>query len=112
MKLPITDIDNPPLYLGTLTPEKKKRGAIALTESLKRSNMDNNEIKKALYKEKPYAKIHGVTKAGIRYEAEVSGTKVSFLVPLSDIGDASFLRLEPAQLLIRYLITGNTPQTK
>lgn len=66
--------------------------------------MDNNQIKKCLYKEKPYAKIHSVKKDGIRYECEIgSGEKIYFLVPLEDIGDASFLRLEQAQLLIRYI---------
>lgn len=66
--------------------------------------MELNEIKKLLYKTKPYATIHGVSASGIRYKCEVDGVKLEFLVPLSDIGDASFLKLEPAQLLIRYII--------
>lgn len=66
--------------------------------------MELNEIKKLLYKTKPYATIHGVSSSGIRYKCELNGVKIQFLIPLSEIGDASFLKLEPAQLLIRYII--------
>lgn len=43
MKLPIVDIDNPPRSFGKLTDEQKKRGAKALSESIKKSK--SNEQK-------------------------------------------------------------------
>ncbi len=72
------------------------------------------EIKKALYKQKPKANLITVTKSGILYIAylsqEIEGGRtlrlpIRFLVPLSEIGDATFgpTGVEP-QLLIRYIV--------
>lgn len=72
--------------------------------------MNTNEIKKALYKEKPTAKIdylHGeiVVRGGIvKYKALLQdGTEVGFDVKVSEMGDADLLLEMPAQLLIRYI---------
>lgn len=75
--------------------------------------MELNEIKKALYMDKPIAELVSATKEGIRYGAlcqfihhyEIVDPKVIyFFIPFSDMGDAVFHQQEPAQLLIRYLI--------
>ncbi|GEM_PF-2766202 len=69
----------------------------------------NNEIKKALYKEKPVAKvIFGEVYNGELYhyyEAETSIGTATFKIPNSDMGDKIFNSNEPAQLLIRWLVT-------
>lgn len=80
------------------------------------NEMELNEIKKLLYREKPKARFERVDKDGVHYSLglvfehiEVPELKraipVFFLVPLSDIGDAQFLYEIPAQLLIRYIVT-------
>ena len=77
--------------------------------------MELNEIKKTIYKEKPSAEIIHVKKDGILYDCQIDGDqtneagrllymRVYFLVPLTDLGEAPFLRYMPAQLLIRYII--------
>ncbi len=38
MKLPIVNIDNPPKTFGKLSPKEKKRGAEALSYSIKKTN--------------------------------------------------------------------------
>jgi hypothetical protein len=65
------------------------------------------EIKKALYKEKPVAKIIG--KEGIEpninltYKTRLGdGTKVLFKIPEKECVD--FNKEEPAQLLIRWMV--------
>lgn len=67
--------------------------------------MNTNEIKKSIYKEKPTAKLMAVTKAGIKYRADINEAPESiyFIVPFEDIGDGVFQAEMPAQLLIRYL---------
>lgn len=72
-----------------------------------------NEIKKALYKEKPIATTIG---DGIiissdsqitarEYTAKLEdGTDLKFTVPYLDMGDVGFEKELPAQLLIRWLI--------
>lgn len=75
--------------------------------------MELNEIKKALLKQKPNAILTNVRKDGILYEVyadvvQESGLieplKISFLVPLNEIGETIFEKFIPAQLLIRYII--------
>lgn len=73
--------------------------------------MNINEIKKALYKEKPVAKLdylHGeiVVRGGIvRYKALLQDeTEVYYEVKVSEMGDADLLVEMPAQLLIRYIV--------
>jgi hypothetical protein len=71
--------------------------------------MDKNEIKKALYKEKPIARRVGVCEnQAIDYEATTSLGIFEFRIPLEDRKkpDGSFTEFEetmPAQLLIRWL---------
>jgi len=76
--------------------------------------MDINEIKKELYKQKPVAQLVRVTKSGLHYMAVIKEPTPSgmhrhtifFLVPFSEIGDATFVPQEPeSHLLIRYLVT-------
>lgn len=76
--------------------------------------MELNEIKKGLYRDKPFAELIHIKKEGILYSAAIASSStvdgkkvlqiISFLVPLTDIGDAVFLKEMPAQLLIRYII--------
>jgi hypothetical protein len=70
--------------------------------------MELNEIKKLLYTFKPEAELIKVSKDGMVYWS--AGDKLpehkvfTFIVPLSEIGDATFDSIMPAQLLIRWLI--------
>jgi len=75
--------------------------------------MEINEIKKALYKQKPKATFFNANKDGLHYLAYLDEQKsphvirvspVRFLIPFGDIGDANFAREIDAQLLIRYII--------
>lgn len=81
--------------------------------------MEKNEIKKALYKQSPEAIFQYARKDGLFYEAVIGNDQqtelfgenvprelkiIKFLVPLSDIGDATFEAKEQAKLLIRYII--------
>jgi hypothetical protein len=77
--------------------------------------MTLTQIKKELYRRKPDATLVKVTKSGILYntsfyDADEEGKiteriSVNFLVPLHEIGDATFEPNETdAQLLIRYII--------
>lgn len=64
--------------------------------------MNKNEIKKALYRERPRAEYKGLKKQGLLYECELkNGTKIKFLIP--DIEARGFYSFMPAQLLIRWL---------
>lgn len=75
--------------------------------------METNDIKKALYKEKPiahqihqnelYMKVYNMpeTKA---YSARTSLGVHFFDVPISEMGEVEFEKTIPAQLLIRWLI--------
>ena len=67
--------------------------------------MTANEIKKALYKEKPNAQWQGGIGEGndILFSSNLlNGTVVKFLVPWSDGKD--FSTTIPAQLLIRWMV--------
>lgn len=65
--------------------------------------MDINEIKKILYKEKPKAHFSSMNKSFIRYYTKISETIITFLIPVSDIGDATFEDEMEAKLLIRWI---------
>ena len=71
--------------------------------------MDRNEIKKALYKEKPIAKLkfvdgHILRKGFITYDTILNdGTELEFEVDVVDIGNAPLDMEMDAKLLIRYL---------
>lgn len=75
--------------------------------------MEINEIKKALYKEKPTAKktaqINGLVDPPIMLHAEYkcklsNGTTVIFAVPRKEMGEKTFDDEMPAQLLIRWMV--------
>lgn len=69
------------------------------------------EIKKALYKQKPTAKLLFIRKGVAYYETDIEFIKepniirktVFFLVPVSDMGDADFYPEMDAKLLNRYI---------
>lgn len=74
--------------------------------------MTRNEIKKAIYKEKPIAKEYNkVVYGGITGCDDYSnyicsllnGTKVHFVVPHKEMGEKPFNTEMPAQLLIRWM---------
>ena len=70
--------------------------------------MENNGIKKALYKQQPKAKFIKADNANLYYGAFIeledkSLQQILFTIPISDIGDAKLWRDEEAKLLIRYL---------
>lgn len=54
--------------------------------------MELNEIKKLLYKKNPKANIIQITKEFLNYTARIDDLVIRFLVPISDIGDASFFQ--------------------
>lgn len=65
--------------------------------------MNTNEIKKALYKEKPIAIKIAIDGYEQHYTAKTSLGEVLFRVPVSDMGDRLFEDKIPAQLLIRWI---------
>lgn len=76
--------------------------------------MTKNEIKKALYKEKPDAVKgvmgvdgDGVTKAYSYISKLKDGTKLTFIIPAEEHDEDKFENPMPAQLLIRWLVTGD-----
>lgn len=70
--------------------------------------MTNTEIKKALYKQKPEAKLEFI-RVGVAYYSTTITTeegeafKVSFQVPVNDMGDADYYSEMDAKLLNRYI---------
>lgn len=75
--------------------------------------MNLNEIKKALYKEKPIAKEIDNGRSGIRgssaitmsrYRAKTSLGDIDFCVPHHEMGEKNFEKEIPAQLLIRWIV--------
>lgn len=66
--------------------------------------MELNEIKKLLYKRKPKANLVQVTKSVLNYIINIDDQVIQVLVPIEDIGDASFFPEMEAQLLIRWIV--------
>lgn len=69
--------------------------------------MTNTEIKKALYKQKPIAEFEFI-RVGVAYYSttinnEGEDFKVSFQVPVNDMGDSDYLPQMDAKLLNRYI---------
>jgi len=67
------------------------------------------EIKKALYKQKPSAIFQKANKTGLTYVATLlfypdKGIEVRFHIPFNDIGDAEFEQVMQAHLLNRYIV--------
>lgn len=71
--------------------------------------MTTDEIKKAIYREKPEAHLRHIKKTGIIYEAEIEfgPYPIVFQVSLEDLGEAEWKERMPSQLLLRYLIREN-----
>ena len=66
--------------------------------------MTKDEIKKALYKQKPLADMLMVYKNEAIYETSLEdGTVLFFEVPVNDMGETRFLSKMEAHLLIRWL---------
>lgn len=69
--------------------------------------MEKNEIKKALYKQKPTAKLEFIRVGVAYYSTEIkdgdNDFTVSFQVPVDDMGDADYFPEMDAKLLIRYI---------
>ena len=71
--------------------------------------MEKNEIKKALYKQKPIATIQFIRIGVAYYETTIrdeEGLKVmvGFQVPVSDMGDTDYFPQMDAKLLNRYIV--------
>lgn len=67
--------------------------------------MTQNEIKKALYKENPPAVLKEVLKGHLYYSTILGdGEVIRFLIPIDDLGDASFYCQMEAKYLIRYIL--------
>ena len=69
--------------------------------------MEKNEIKKALYKQKPIATLLFIRKEVAYYTASVemddANYAIRFEVPVNDMGDADYFPEMDAKLLIRYI---------
>jgi hypothetical protein len=69
--------------------------------------MEKNGIKKALYKQKPIAKLLKMGKS-FHYDTIVKIDEkpvvIKFEVPMSDMGDATFGEEIKGQLLIRWIV--------
>lgn len=66
-----------------------------------------NKVKKILYTVKPDATFSWATKNGLTYIATLPEFTVVFVIPYTDIGDASFMQKMDAKLLIRWINTIN-----
>jgi hypothetical protein len=64
------------------------------------------DVKKALYREKPFAYLNTDQMEPVwEYQAWLEDrTLLTFKVPVSDMGEKKFNKVEPAQLLIRWLV--------
>tara|TARA_R110000822_G_C15041009_1_gene465317 strand:- start:28 stop:246 length:219 start_codon:yes stop_codon:yes gene_type:complete len=71
--------------------------------------MNNTEIKKALYKQKPIAKLQFI-RVGVAYyktlvkDNEGNENFIQFQVPVKDMGDADYFPDMDAKLLNRYIV--------
>ena len=70
--------------------------------------MELNDVKKALYKEKPIAFLVMINKYGIHYYANITeedhARQVYFTIPFSDIEEAVFKNEMEAKHLIRWVV--------
>ena len=66
--------------------------------------MNNTEIKKQLYKQKPDADFQFIRKGIAYYYADLIEQRVHFEIPVNDMGDADFTARMDAKLLCRWLI--------
>ena len=64
-----------------------------------------NEAKKALYKEKPIATFLFIRKGSAYYFTSLAdGSRINFIVPVDDMGDADYQSHMDAKSLIRYIV--------
>ena len=74
--------------------------------------MNKNEIKKALYKQKPTAEFTCIVGTTLYYKTKVEiddkTITVDFAIPVDEIGDAVFYKEMDAQFLNRYIIVEET----
>ena len=71
--------------------------------------MEKNEIKKALYKQNPIAKLDYIRKGKAYYstiieDAELGSVFVQFEIPVEDMGDADFLVNMESKYLQRWIM--------
>lgn len=66
--------------------------------------MELNEIKKALYRQKPKAEFKYIRQGNAYYYADLDDNRIQFEIPVVDMGDADFGRTEDAKLLIRWIV--------
>lgn len=67
--------------------------------------MNKNEIKKALYRQKPTATLTDYKGDYKHYVTQLEDKSIiEFHVPISDMGDAEFGSTMESHLLIRYLV--------
>ena len=70
--------------------------------------MEKNEIKKALYKQNPIAKLSMIRK-GVAYYATIITNEeklieICFEIPINDMGDADFLYEMESKFLNRWIV--------
>lgn len=66
--------------------------------------MEKNEIKKALYIQKPIASFMKIKNGFAYYTANIiEDDALIFKIPVVDMGDAEFIFMMDAKLLIRWL---------
>ena len=74
--------------------------------------MNKNEIKKALYKQKPTAEFSCIIGTTLYYKTKVlindKDIQVDFSIPVEEIGDGVFYKEMDAQFLNRYIIVEET----
>lgn len=69
--------------------------------------MTKTEIKKALYKEKPLARLDFIRIGTAYYNTTLeNGTVVNFEVPVTDMGEADFTTTMEGKLLQRWIVMG------
>jgi hypothetical protein len=72
--------------------------------------MEKNDIKKALYKQNPIASFKMIRKGvayyttSIKDDSEEIMRRVSFEIPVEDMGDADFLLTMDGKLLNRWIV--------
>lgn len=70
--------------------------------------METNDVKKALYRQNPEAQLIRVRRGKLYYSCsfidESNVNWLTFEIPFADMGDADFLPIMPAKLLVRWLI--------
>ncbi len=66
--------------------------------------MEKNEIKKALYREKPIARFIMIRQGNAYYCTTLKdGSTIPFIIPITDMGDADFSARMDAKLLNRWI---------